>query len=92
MIPARKDNKVIIQVIGTADSSDFKAAWVELGYGEEPKEWKKVGEEIKSIVKENILVEIPSSEFKRKGKWSVKLVVKTKEHGEKFGPGSLDIQ
>ena len=92
MAPARKDGKVIIQVIGTADSSDFKVAWAELGFGEKPEEWKRVGGKIKAVVKENILAEIPASEFNKKGKWSVKLVVETKKHGERFGLGSLDIQ
>ena len=92
MVPARKDSKVVIQVIGTADSSDFKVAWAELGFGEKPEEWKRVGGKIKAVVKENILAEIPASEFNKKGKWSVKLVVETKKHGERFGLGSLDIQ
>jgi len=92
MVPARKDSKVVIQVIGTADSSDFKVAWAELGFGEKPEEWKRVGGKIKAVVKEDILAEIPASEFSKKGKWSVKLVVETKKHGERFGLGSLDIQ
>ncbi len=92
MVPGRKDGKVVIQVIGTADSSDFKVAWAELGFGEKPEKWKRVGEKIKAVVKENILAEIPASEFNKKGKWSVKLVVETKKHGERFGLGSLDIQ
>ncbi|ODS34013.1 MAG: putative peptidase [Candidatus Scalindua rubra] len=47
MVSARKDNNMVVQVIGTADSSDFKMAWVELGYGEEPEEWKKVGKKLR---------------------------------------------
>ncbi len=92
MAPARKDGKVVIQVIGTADSSDFKVAWAELGFGEKPEEWKRVGKKIKAVVKADVLAEIPASEFNKKGKWSVKLVVETKKHGERFGLGSLDIQ
>jgi len=89
--PAKKKGKLVIEVYGTARSSEFKKAWVELGFGEHPKKWKKVGK-IRKEVKENILAEITSKEFKKKGKWSVRVVVKTKKHGTKEGWGNLNIQ
>jgi subtilisin family serine protease len=88
--PAKKDGKLVIQVFGTAASSEFKGAWVELGFGENPKKWKKM-KKIKNDVSQNLLAEIKPKEFNKRGKWSVRLIVKTKKHGKKEGWGSLDI-
>lgn len=90
--PAQKDGKLVIEVYGTAESSEFKGAWVELGFGGKPKKWKKVGEKIRKEVKEGLLTEIPTKVFKKRGKWSVRLMVKTKKHGTRDAWESLNIE
>jgi subtilisin family serine protease len=90
--PARKEGKLLIEVYGHAESSDFDSAWVELGLGEKPGEWKKAGKEIGKNVKEGLLAEITPDVFTKGGKWSLRLIVKTKNHGTREAWGSLNIK
>lgn len=89
--PVQQDGKVSVQVNGSAFSTDFSSAWVELGFGEEPDSWKRVAK-INKVVKEGVLARLAPSDFKKRGKWTVRVIVKTKRHGKKEARGNLDIQ
>lgn len=88
---AKRSGKVVIEVYGTAESSDFEAAWVEAGFGEKPGEWKKAGETIEKGVKEGLITEVKPEVFTKRGQWSLRLMVKTKRHGVKEAWGRINI-
>lgn len=89
--PVKKDGKIVIHIHGTAASTDFKEAWVELGFGERPGKWKQVGEKLKKQVILGQVGEIKAKDFTKPGKWSLRLMVKTSMHGIREARGSLDI-
>ena len=65
---------------------------MELGFGESPAEWKQVGKKIRKEVKQDLLAEISPKEFKKKGKWSVRVIARTEKHGNKESWGSMNIK
>ena len=89
--PAQVDGAVVVQVSGAADSTDFRKATVELGFGAEPKKWSTV-ETLSKPVKNGVLANISTSNFNQRGKWSVRVTVVTKRHGEREARGDIDIQ
>ena len=90
--PVQTGDSLMIRVRGTAASSELSEAWVELGFGENPTAWKKVGTNIAASITEGILTDIATDEFDRRGKWVVRVVVKTEREGTREGWGSLNIQ
>lgn len=89
--PAQVDGGVVVQVIGAAYSTDFKKAWIELGEGATPSKWKKVAR-INTAVREGVLANLAPADFSARGKWTVKVVVVTRKHGEREARGNIDIQ
>lgn len=67
-----------VRVLGTADANRFGRAWFELGSGEEPRKWKRVGDPIRTRVQSSTLSQVPAREFAGSPVWQLKLVV---EHG-----------
>jgi subtilisin family serine protease len=74
-----RGNSSVVRVLGTSDANRFGSAWLELGAGEEPSEWKRVSEPIREPVRDGILGEIPAPEFAGSTLWQLKLVT---EHSE----------
>lgn len=60
---------------GTATADRFRRAWLEIGEGESPSSWKKVGAELTSAVEAGPLGRIPATELAGAQVWSVRLVV-----------------
>ncbi len=69
-----EENAVSIQLTGTADSDQFKKAWIEIGKGDDPMQWKVVVTEINRPVKKGVLGTIPSAEFKGSDEWIIRLI------------------
>ena len=90
--PIQTGGSLVIQVKGTAASSEFREAWLELGFGEKPTEWKIVGTKIATSITDGVLSEITPNDFDKRGKWTVRVMLKTKRDGMKEAWGSLDIQ
>ena len=90
--PAQVDDRIVIQVQGSSLSSDYKDAWMELGFGENPKEWTKVSDSIPNNVQQGVLASIDAKHITKPGKWTIRLIVKTKKNGSKETRGSLDIE
>ena len=38
----QKDGKAVVQVNGVANANSFQEAWLEMGAGDDPKEWKQL--------------------------------------------------
>ena len=75
----QEGNAVSLAVSGTADANDFKRAWIEIGAGEQPATWKRVGEAIKKSVTQGVLTTIPAAEFAGSTEWVIRL---TTEHDD----------
>ena len=90
--PVQREGALVVQVHGSADSSELREAWLELGHGKSPSKWKKVAKIPKVGIREGVLAELSPQEFNKGGTWSVRVMVKTKKHGTKEGWGTMDIQ
>ena len=74
----RKDGAVFVQVKGSAHANQWKRARLEIGVGENPVLWAKVGEDLAKPVRENVLGTIPAAEFKGAALWMTRIVVEHK--------------
>ncbi|MGH8616213.1 MAG: S8 family peptidase [Burkholderiales bacterium] len=70
----RKDDGQYVRVSGTAAADRFKEAVVEIGEGENPGVWQKVGTTLQAPVSAGILAEIPASTFRTAKIWTVRVV------------------
>lgn len=73
------DGQPALQVNGTADASKFRKAWVEIGAGENPSEWKRMATEIDVAVTDGNLLLIPAQEFAGSAVWMLKLVTEDQD-------------
>ena len=87
----QEKDKVYLEVLGTADSNDFKKARIDLGKGEEPKKWKKVAV-VKKPVSQGRLALIPATEFKASGKWTLRLQASDKKGKVRESRATVDIE
>jgi subtilisin family serine protease len=76
------DGGAALLVQGTANANRFQRAWIEIGAGDEPTQWKQVGKEIKEAVSEGELAVIPAQEFAGATTWILRLISEDKD-GEK---------
>ncbi|MFQ5881017.1 MAG: S8 family peptidase [Candidatus Methylomirabilales bacterium] len=79
---ARRGKKVFLQVNGTINADRLKKAWIEIGKGEKPSEWKKVSQDVTQPVQDGALDAIPASHFKGAKQWTIRLMVEH-ENGKK---------
>ena len=87
----KEKGKTVVNVYGTVQSSHFKKAYLEIGFGDDAEKFKKVGKAIKKEVTEGVLGSIPSAMLKQKGRYCVRLVLETHKDESKEARGSLDI-
>lgn len=71
--------KPVIQMAGTASATDFKQYWIEIGSGEEPSSWKKMGKAVRDPVVQGVLVQLDIKPFRKAPVWVLKLVVESKD-------------
>jgi subtilisin family serine protease len=89
--PVKKNGKLVVEVHGSSLSSDYRDAWLELGFGKKPRKWKKVSKSIRQGISSGRLAAFDAKNITRKGTWTVRLVVKTGKHGKKEARASMDI-
>ena len=63
------------ELVGAATTDQFKRAWVTIGSGENPTQWKRVGKKIKKPVASGTLMTLPATEFAATGLWQIVLHV-----------------
>ena len=75
-IAARQaDGVTVVRVSGTADSDRFARAWIEIGAGEDPSEWKRVSREIAAVVRGGVLDDLKAELFRGAPVWKLRLIV-----------------
>jgi subtilisin family serine protease len=75
----QKSGRTYVQVTGTADADALKGAWIEIGAGESPTEWKKVSRTLDRPVRAGVLDEIEADAFRASKKWTLRLVTEHKK-------------
>ena len=75
----QEDGAFLLAVSGTADANNFSRAWIEIGAGEEPTEWKRVASDIDAAVVDGVLGRIPAAEFAGSSEWVLRLIT---EHSD----------
>ncbi|MCI0411731.1 S8 family serine peptidase [bacterium] len=71
-----KAGRPFVQVKGTAVADQFKDAYIEIGRGKKPDQWKRIDVELTQPVREGALGEIPASELAGSKDWTIRLVGK----------------
>lgn len=65
-----------VRVRGTAAANRFDRAWLEIGAGEEPAEWRAVGELLEHAVDGGVLGDVPARELAGSSLWTIRLRVR----------------
>jgi subtilisin family serine protease len=69
------DGAPMIEVVGTADANRMQRAWLELGAGENPGDWRPVGRPIAAPVRDGVLQRFVVQELAGQPQWTLRLVV-----------------
>ena len=65
---------VRVQVLGTADANELGEAWIEIGAGDNPTEWRRVSRSIDAAVIDDVLDELEATNFQGANQWTLRLV------------------
>lgn len=71
--PVQIDNRLKVQVNGTVDADDLHRAWIEIGAGDDPGEWKKVVTDFREAVRDGVLGHIDAAQFSGSPVWTLRL-------------------
>jgi subtilisin family serine protease len=63
-----------VRVTGTAAADRMRAAWVEVGEGENPSQWRKVSTDVTRAVEGGVIGDIPASNFAGSKVWTLRVV------------------
>ena len=85
------DGKPVAQVTGTADADKLDKVTLEIGSGDNPQKWKRVGKSFKQGLVNNVLGNIPASELQGSPVWTVRIVVKHRDGSEREARYTLNI-
>lgn len=66
----------VVRVMGVADADKFTGARVEIGAGDAPTTWTKVGDDIASSVTGGVLADIPVNSFRGNARWTLRIVAR----------------
>ena len=68
-----------VRVTGTADADALKSAWIEIGAGESPTEWKKVSAALLQPVRGGTLADIDAETLRSSARWTLRLVTEHRD-------------
>ena len=71
----KTDARVFVRVNGTADADRFASAWIEIGRGESPTEWRRISRTLDKPVRAGVLDDLPAQQFAGAPVWTLRLVV-----------------
>jgi subtilisin family serine protease len=75
----QKGGQPAVRVHGIADANDFQSAFVEIGPGENPAKWTRVGAVRRTAGPDAALGDIPGTAFKGSQLWQIRVVVTHKD-------------
>ncbi len=80
---ANKNGAMMIEVYGSASSSDFKNMSLEIGYGKKPRKWKKLSIPKQKSIKNGLISSFPvANTITKRGTWMVRLILSSNKHGQ----------
>ena len=71
----QKGGQPAVRVHGIADANDFQSAFIEIGPGENPAKWTRVGAVRRNAGPDAVLGDIPGTAFKGSQAWQIRVVV-----------------
>jgi hypothetical protein len=71
----KTDGGVFVRVNGTADADRFASAWIEIGRGESPTEWRRISRTLDKAVRAGVLDDLPAQQFAGAPVWTLRLIV-----------------
>ena len=74
-----EDGATLVRVRGTADADRFVRAWLEIGPGAEPEQWRAVGKQLAAPVRGGEVGRIPAAALQGEPRWTLRLRV---EHSD----------
>ncbi len=74
VIAAQRDGATVVEVSGSLLGSSLARGWLELGAGETPTTWKKIGGEIRGNIENGVLGAIPASELSGSKVWTIRAI------------------
>ncbi|MGH7828339.1 MAG: S8 family peptidase [Candidatus Binatia bacterium] len=90
--PARDGGRTVLQISGTATGSHFGSYHLEVGQGENPKEWRRAGRVVGGDIKDGLLGTLAQSDFGAGAKWTVRVAATDKTGKQRESRQSLTIK
>ncbi|MBI4573751.1 MAG: S8 family serine peptidase [candidate division NC10 bacterium] len=90
--PTTERGRPVIQVFGSVSGSDLGGYVLELGQGEAPSRWKRIGQESKAAVQDGLVGTIPISEITARGEWTIRVVVRDKGGAQRESRATLTVE
>lgn len=90
--PVQEKGRTVIQVLGTAASSNLKGYTLELGKGKRPDTWRQIGRLQKAEVQEGLLGTIPVREITSRGTWTIRVVAEDRTGNQREARGTLTVE
>lgn len=87
----QQGGKPALKIIGTLDADQFDEAWIEIGKGEDPKQWKKVSRAIKKKVDNDALDVLEVKNFAGEKLWTLRLIGKHKNESQREARYVLEL-
>jgi hypothetical protein len=84
-------NDQVIRVLGTANANDFAEARIELGAGEAPKSFKKIGPAKQATGPEEMLGDIPVSALAGSKIWTIRVIVSHRDGSSREARFKLNL-
>jgi subtilisin family serine protease len=72
----QKGREQVVRVLGTADANAFDSAKLEVGSGQDPRQWKTVSSVRKAAGPAAVLGDIPARDFAGSKVWQIRVVVR----------------
>lgn len=77
--PVQRGRDVVLEVFGTADADRFEVAWLELGEGENPQRFRRVGPELTAAVADGKVGEVAARDLTGQSVWTLRLVTRHRD-------------
>ncbi len=89
----RTPKGIHLQVQGKAVANEFRKAWIELGAGESPTQWKAVsGAVLKQPVENGVLMNIPLDAVRGASQWTIRLITEHRNGRHQENRYNLKLQ
>ena len=86
------DGQTYLQVVGVADADQFARASLELGEGDSPQSWTRIGDELSERVRLDELGRIPAEQLAGAQTWTIRVLVEHRNGRNREGRYVIDLE